>query len=91
MHGLGIVLCFQQGKGPDGSRGARVLWVLDGHYLLVSGFEKYKLSLQISIIYVDKFILHDSAILSMEFLLVLKFNISKTEIDILCQVFSFAS
>ncbi|XP_025088826.1 coronin-7-like isoform X2 [Pomacea canaliculata] len=31
---------IRQGKGPDGSRGARVLWVLDGHYLLVSGFEK---------------------------------------------------
>lgn len=29
---------LQEGPGPAGSRGARILWVRQGHYLLVSGF-----------------------------------------------------
>ncbi|XP_073409646.1 coronin-7-like isoform X4 [Dendrobates tinctorius] len=29
----------QEGVGPEGPRGARVLWVCDGKYLLVSGFD----------------------------------------------------
>ncbi|XP_008281999.1 coronin-7 isoform X1 [Stegastes partitus] len=29
----------QEGPGPDGHRGARVVWVCDGKYLLVSGFD----------------------------------------------------
>ncbi|XP_040297752.1 coronin-7-like isoform X1 [Bufo bufo] len=29
----------QEGAGPDGARGARILWVCDGKYLLVSGFD----------------------------------------------------
>ncbi|KAM9843793.1 coronin-7-like isoform 2-T2 [Aulostomus maculatus] len=29
----------QEGPGPDGHRGARVVWVCDGRYLLVSGFD----------------------------------------------------
>ncbi|XP_015246707.1 PREDICTED: coronin-7-like isoform X2 [Cyprinodon variegatus] len=29
----------QEGPGPEGHRGARVVWVLDGKYLLVSGFD----------------------------------------------------
>ncbi|XP_053326631.1 coronin-7 [Spea bombifrons] len=29
----------QDGAGPEGARGARVLWVCDGKYLLVSGFD----------------------------------------------------
>uniref|UniRef100_A0A8C5QU00 Coronin n=1 Tax=Leptobrachium leishanense TaxID=445787 RepID=A0A8C5QU00_9ANUR len=29
----------QEGPGPEGARGARVLWVCDGKYLLVSGFD----------------------------------------------------
>ncbi|OCT64354.1 coronin-7 [Xenopus laevis] len=31
-------LPVQEGPGPEGSRGARVVWVCDGKYLLVSGF-----------------------------------------------------
>ncbi|KAF4015547.1 hypothetical protein G4228_007150 [Cervus hanglu yarkandensis] len=30
---------LQEGPGPEGARGARVVWVCDGHYLLVSGFD----------------------------------------------------
>ncbi|KAM5152135.1 coronin-7-like [Mantella aurantiaca] len=29
----------QEGAGPEGARGARVLWVCDGKYLLASGFD----------------------------------------------------
>ncbi|XP_075035531.1 mitochondrial import inner membrane translocase subunit TIM16 isoform X1 [Mixophyes fleayi] len=29
----------QEGPGPEGARGARILWVCDGKYLLVSGFD----------------------------------------------------
>ncbi|KAM8960400.1 coronin-7-like [Pelodytes ibericus] len=29
----------QEGPGPEGARGARVLWVCDGKYLLISGFD----------------------------------------------------
>lgn len=32
---------FQEGPGPEGHRGARVVWVCDGKYLLVSGFDRY--------------------------------------------------
>ena len=31
---------LQEGAGPEGTRGARVVWVLDGKYLVVSGFER---------------------------------------------------
>ncbi|KAM4632370.1 coronin-7-like isoform 2-T2 [Discoglossus pictus] len=30
----------QEGAGPEGARGARVVWVCDGKYLLVSGFDR---------------------------------------------------
>ncbi|CAE1312014.1 CORO7 [Acanthosepion pharaonis] len=30
----------QEGNGPPGSRGARVVWVLDGKFLAVTGFDK---------------------------------------------------
>ncbi|XP_072549186.1 coronin-7 isoform X2 [Salminus brasiliensis] len=30
---------IQQGPGPEGHRGGRVIWVCDGQYLLVSGFD----------------------------------------------------
>ncbi|KAA0706137.1 Coronin-7 [Triplophysa tibetana] len=32
-------LPLQEGPGPEGQRGARVVWVCDGKYLLVSGFD----------------------------------------------------
>uniref|UniRef100_A0A671RLL1 Coronin n=1 Tax=Sinocyclocheilus anshuiensis TaxID=1608454 RepID=A0A671RLL1_9TELE len=32
-------LPIQEGPGPEGYRGARVVWVCDGKYLLVSGFD----------------------------------------------------
>ena len=32
--------CIKEGKGPAGTRGARVVWVLDGEYLVVTGFNK---------------------------------------------------
>uniref|UniRef100_A0A673K638 Coronin n=1 Tax=Sinocyclocheilus rhinocerous TaxID=307959 RepID=A0A673K638_9TELE len=32
-------LPVQEGPGPEGQRGARVVWVCDGKYLLVSGFD----------------------------------------------------
>lgn len=31
---------IREGKGPVGSRGARVVWALDGHYIVVTGFDK---------------------------------------------------
>ncbi|XP_022903434.2 coronin-7 isoform X2 [Onthophagus taurus] len=31
---------IKEGKGPVGSRGARVVWTLDGNYLVVTGFDK---------------------------------------------------
>lgn len=31
----------QEGAGPEGHRGARVVWVHDGKYLLVSGFDSH--------------------------------------------------
>ncbi|XP_047636606.1 coronin-7 isoform X6 [Phacochoerus africanus] len=31
---------LQEGPGPEGARGARVVWVCDGHCLLVSGFDR---------------------------------------------------
>lgn len=31
----------QEGAGPEGHRGARVVWVRDGKYLLVSGFDSH--------------------------------------------------
>ncbi|MEQ2205505.1 hypothetical protein XENOCAPTIV_001133, partial [Xenoophorus captivus] len=36
-----IFVFSQEGPGPEGHRGARVVWVCDGKYLLVSGFDKY--------------------------------------------------
>ncbi|KAL2101708.1 hypothetical protein ACEWY4_003469 [Coilia grayii] len=30
---------IQEGEGPEGHRGARIVWVLEGKYLLVSGFD----------------------------------------------------
>lgn len=40
-------LLFQEGAGPEGSRGARAVFVLDGNYLFVSGFDKYVVKTQI--------------------------------------------
>ncbi|XP_033210325.1 coronin-7 isoform X2 [Belonocnema kinseyi] len=31
---------LREGKGPVGTRGARVIWALDGRYLVVMGFDK---------------------------------------------------
>jgi coronin-7 len=31
---------IRQGAGPNGVKGARVTWALDGKFLLVSGFDK---------------------------------------------------
>lgn len=31
---------IREGKGPVGSRGARIVWALDGHFLVVMGFDK---------------------------------------------------
>ncbi|XP_014219371.1 coronin-7 isoform X2 [Copidosoma floridanum] len=31
---------MREGKGPVGTRGARVIWALDGRYLVVMGFDK---------------------------------------------------
>lgn len=31
---------IREGKGPVGTRGARVVWALDGRYLVVMGFDK---------------------------------------------------
>ncbi|XP_045479141.1 coronin-7 isoform X1 [Harmonia axyridis] len=30
----------KEGKGPEGNRGARIVWALEGQYLAVSGFDK---------------------------------------------------
>lgn len=30
----------QEGPGPEGARGARIVWVCDGRCLLVSGFDR---------------------------------------------------
>lgn len=30
----------REGKGPAGSRGARIVWALDGNYIVVMGFDK---------------------------------------------------
>lgn len=35
------LLPIQQGKGPSGSRGGRIVWVLDDSFLAVSGFDRY--------------------------------------------------
>lgn len=36
------IFCFlKEGLGPEGHRGARVVWVCGGDYLLVSGFDRY--------------------------------------------------
>lgn len=40
-HTRTICVVFQEGPGPEGHRGARVVWVCDGKYLLVSGFDRY--------------------------------------------------
>lgn len=31
---------IREGKGPAGSRGARIVWALDGNYIVVMGFDK---------------------------------------------------
>ncbi|CAC5407998.1 CORO7 [Mytilus coruscus] len=31
---------IKEGEGPDGSRGARVVWALNGKYLVITGFNK---------------------------------------------------
>lgn len=31
---------IREGKGPVGTRGARIVWALDGRYLVVMGFDK---------------------------------------------------
>lgn len=31
---------IREGKGPGGTRGARIVWALDGHYIVVTGFDK---------------------------------------------------
>lgn len=30
-----------QGKGPGGTRGARLVWAVEGQYIVVTGFDKY--------------------------------------------------
>lgn len=35
-----VVFFCQEGPGPEGHRGARVVWVCEGKYLLVSGFDR---------------------------------------------------
>lgn len=32
---------IRQGSGPSGVKGARIIWALDGKFLLVSGFDRY--------------------------------------------------
>lgn len=39
----------KEGEGPIGSRGARVVWVLDGQYLVVSGFQSSSVGQQLSV------------------------------------------
>ncbi|KAJ8952578.1 hypothetical protein NQ314_007504 [Rhamnusium bicolor] len=31
---------IREGKGPEGNRGARIVWALDGHFIVVTGFDK---------------------------------------------------
>ncbi|CAH2006359.1 unnamed protein product [Acanthoscelides obtectus] len=31
---------IREGKGPEGNRGARIVWALDGRYIVVTGFDK---------------------------------------------------
>lgn len=31
---------IREGKGPEGNRGARIVWALDGRYLVTMGFDK---------------------------------------------------
>lgn len=31
---------IREGKGPVGSRGARIVWALNGSHLVVTGFDK---------------------------------------------------
>ncbi|XP_076251127.1 coronin isoform X1 [Rhynchophorus ferrugineus] len=31
---------IREGKGPEGNRGARIVWALDGNYLVTMGFDK---------------------------------------------------
>ncbi|CAG9860814.1 unnamed protein product [Phyllotreta striolata] len=31
---------LREGKGPEGNRGARITWALDGHFIVVTGFDK---------------------------------------------------
>lgn len=31
---------IREGKGPVGTRGARIVWALDGNYVVVTGFDK---------------------------------------------------
>ncbi|KAJ8922826.1 hypothetical protein NQ315_007861 [Exocentrus adspersus] len=33
-------LPIREGKGPEGNRGARIVWALDGHFIVVTGFDK---------------------------------------------------
>ncbi|XP_066145726.1 coronin-7 isoform X2 [Euwallacea fornicatus] len=33
-------LPVKEGKGPEGNRGARIVWALDGRYLVTTGFDK---------------------------------------------------
>lgn len=35
-----LLLPTQEGPGPEGGRGARVVWVCGGDFLLVSGFDR---------------------------------------------------
>ena len=39
MYGLFLVHT-QEGQGPAGTRGARVVWVLDDSFLAVTGFDR---------------------------------------------------
>eukprot|EP00061_Rhincodon_typus_P018264 g47368.t1 len=39
----------QEGPGPVGSRGARILWVSDGRYLLISGFDRSRWDLNLGL------------------------------------------
>ncbi|XP_072393484.1 coronin-7 [Diabrotica undecimpunctata] len=31
---------IREGKGPEGNRGARITWALDGHFIVATGFDK---------------------------------------------------
>lgn len=33
-------LPIREGKGPEGNRGARIVWALDGRFIVVTGFDK---------------------------------------------------